>query len=53
VISTEDIFRYSGIISTRKKMNFEQLNLIRWTTETDVQRVKKDLSVIGDEILGI
>lgn len=34
-------------------MTFEQLNLIRWTTETDVQRVKSDLSVIGDEILGI
>ena len=34
-------------------MNFEQLNLIRWTTETDVRQVKSDLSVIGDEILGI
>jgi hypothetical protein len=45
-----DMFFIADLLKT---IPIEQLDLIRWTAETDVQQVKKDLSVIGDEILGI
>lgn len=45
-----DMFFIADLLKT---IPMEQLDLIRWTTETDVQQVKKDLALIGDELLGL